>query len=426
MRFVHLEWGVNAKRVKLVLDCKTRSPSFYEKMSWRKILIQEQACLLEWIEANAPLGHLKDIAQCLRDFLINRIRDPESTRLFWEAIPLVRYACNVNQVYEQPYAVEAYAYVHLLDRYWRTWEALLELTRKAALPLGKEGVRILDIGTGPAPTPYAIQDYYALLREYGHDKGLPELVHQEVSFSIVENSPSMAHFMHLFSEYCGRPGPFGADIIDFKHVNPREERQRLFWRLRNAEFYDPESGEYYDEYLPEEANFIAQRHQRYRMMIFSNFFTTERSVEEFREPLSALLSDARPGTVVLIIGARSSHYPEIYRQLTTISEQSGFQQLFEIPEILKPSQRTEQVQSLIKRIQFEVFAHLNEIIGNNLPKKLQCSDYRYVESAAQSQWGIQFPGSIKWPDYWSPQPNPKKRLAFAIRIYRKGKWKSLK
>jgi len=392
-------------------------------MSWRQILIQERDCLLKWIEAKAPLGHLEKITQCLQSFLIERIKDAQSARLFWEAIPLVRFACNVNQVYEQPYAVEAYAYVHLLDRYWRTWQVLLELTRKAVLPLGKEGVRILDVGTGPAPTPYAIQDYYSLLREYGCDKRLPELEHQEVSFNIVESSPSMARFMHLFSEYCKRPGPFGANIIDFKHVNPRKARQGLLWNLRNKEFYDPESGEYYLEYFPEEANFIAQRYQRYRMMIFSNFFTTEGTVEEFRESLGALLSDARPGTVALIIGAQGRHYSKIYRQLTTISERNGFRQIFEIPEILRPGPRTKQVQSLIKKFQFEVFSHLEKVSGKSLPRELRSVNYRYAKFAIQ--WEIQIPESIKWPDYWSPQPNPKKKLTFAIRVYRKGKWKSL-
>jgi ribosomal protein RSM22 (predicted rRNA methylase) len=53
-------------------------------------------------------------------------------------------------------AVEAYAYVHLLERYRRTWSALKYMCKVAALLLGTRGIRVLDVGSGPGPSVYAV------------------------------------------------------------------------------------------------------------------------------------------------------------------------------------------------------------------------------------------------------------------------------
>jgi hypothetical protein len=106
-----------------------------------------------------------------------------------------------------------------------TWTHSCENQRDAAaLPLGKEGVRILDVGTGPAPTPYAISDFYELLRDYGMTVGSGELAQQTTHFTIIERSAEMCRFMHHFSEFTGRSGPFGSDQSDFSLVDPAAER----------------------------------------------------------------------------------------------------------------------------------------------------------------------------------------------------------
>ena len=389
-------------------------------MSWRKLLLQEGPNFIKWLdESNARLNALSKLAGYLELFLINTLRSPEDCISFWNAIPLVRTACNFNETYELPFASAAYAYVHLLDRYWRTWEVLIELTNKGALPLGPEGVRVLDVGTGPAPTPYAIQDYYALLRKYGDANGIAKFSIQNTNFTIVESSPSMRHFIHLFSETCSRPGPFGADIIDFGDVNPPAKRKALYKYLRDTEYYDGD--DYYLEYLPEEANMIAQRYQRFRMVVFSNFFTVEHTVRKFRDTLDVLLGDLRSGTVMLVLGATGNQYKNIYTQITKISKNKGFVELIEVDEMLGKSAQSSLAQRIIKQCQHSVFKHLVELAGREtIQESISLQEYAYRDFAEKQE--IELPLDIRWPDYWTPTPYARKKLTFSLKAYRKGKW----
>lgn len=391
-------------------------------MTWRPLVLQHGSSFIDWLNAsNARLKALSNLANKLETFLIGGLQSPQDCVSFWNVIPLIRAACNFNETYELPLAVEAYAYVHLLDRYWRTWDALIELTKKGALPAGTEGVRVLDVGTGPAPTPYAIQDYYSLLREYGQEKEIFELTKQETHFSIVESSASMRRFMHLFSEHCLRPGPFGADITDFVKINPSLERKELQRHLRNEEYYDASDDEYYSEYSLEEANTIAQKHQRYRIVVFSNFFTVSQTLQKYEPTLNILLSDLNGGATVLVLGARGNQYEEIYRRLNELGEQNGLIKLIILREILGNSPQINEAQTEIKRCQHAIFQHLEQVVGvDNLPESVKLMNYQHRRFAERMR--IELPSTIRWPDYRNPMPDPAKRVKFSLNVYRKGKW----
>ena len=68
-------------------------------------------------------------------------------------------------------AESAYAWIHLPDRYVRTWLALEVLVERCLLPMGKEGVRALDVGTGPGPSAFATHDFYAAMMRYADITG---------------------------------------------------------------------------------------------------------------------------------------------------------------------------------------------------------------------------------------------------------------
>jgi hypothetical protein len=67
-------------------------------------------------------------------------------------------------------AVEAYAYLHLLERYRRFWTVLMRLMEVGRLPLARTEVRLLDVGAGPAPVTYATIDFYQALHAYGTEQ----------------------------------------------------------------------------------------------------------------------------------------------------------------------------------------------------------------------------------------------------------------
>ena len=381
-------------------------------MSWRQLILDHQSTFLKWIEAtDARMVSLNRVSNCLESYLTSRLQSPKDCIQFWNAIPLVRAACNFNETYELPFAVEAYAYVHILDRYWRTWDALIELTTNGVLPLGSEGVRILDVGAGPLPTTYAIWDFFEQLRKFGDMNSIPELVKQGTHFDIVERSDSMRQFMHRFSEHCQFSGPYGAEIIDFSDVNPRSERKALEQFLRKKEHYDASADDFYYEYSPEEASFSANRHRRYRMVVFSNFFTMGHIVDQFEQVLMSLFSDLSSGAVVLIIGATSNQYEEVYSRLTLLAQNNGLRKLTEIKASLGETSQISKAQVEIKRCQHTVFQHLRRVTNEpNLPKVLDSSVFHYLEFA--KQLGLELGPNIRWPDYWNPKPFPNKRVEF--------------
>jgi hypothetical protein len=107
------------------------------------------------------------LVELLADFVIDeigraRFECPDAVLMFWKQIPVVHKCCSVPGIFDNPWAVHAYAYVHLLERYRRTWTVLKYLSSVAVLPLGVRGVRTLDIGTGPAPALFAIPIFIRL------------------------------------------------------------------------------------------------------------------------------------------------------------------------------------------------------------------------------------------------------------------------
>ena len=375
------------------------------RQTWRQLLLQHYNDYLSWLaEKSARQDLLKLLADQLSQFLISVLTTPENCKEFWSVIPDIRSACN-DITYAKPYAIEAYAYVHLLDRYWRTWDVLIELTKTAALPLGKEGVRILDVGTGPAPTPYAISDFYELLREYGVVVGSEELAQQTTHFTIVERNTGMCGFMNRFNQTMGRSGPFRADIDDFSIIDFASKRIGIYYHLLDEEYYDSERDEHFLEYSPEEANYIAQQYARYRMVVFSNFLTLSDSVQTFEKPLRALLSDLQTGSVVIVLGGRSSRYNKIYCDFADIANEYDMFALSDLPDELGRDDYAIAA-PIIKQAQYNVYKHLEKIVGQNQLEFLGSSEYP----------------DYKYPDYCSPAPNPKKRVDFALRVFRKGRW----
>lgn len=369
--------------------------------SWRRLLLQHRADYSSWL-LSAELAHkmVEAIANDLKTYLKWRLTTPSKCIDFWNNRDAVRASCNDNSTYEKPFAAEAYAFTHMVERYWRTWNVLRHLTDMCLLPLGKNGIRMLDVGTGPGPTPYAVLDFYALLRDYGSTRNIDLFSTQKVDVQVIEQSRGMNRFLHWFSELSNRPGPYGAYKVDFGQLDSATARQRLQKELRSQEFYDPVTAESYPEYSTIEANYIAQAHERFRLVIFSNFFTLADTVEKYKSTIESLFLDLRPGSVVLILGATGRNdandkYQIIYKQLTELAVKNGMQKVTD--ERMEPFD--DRVHTIIKQAQYEVVLHLDQIAGvDKISRKPPHSHY------------------------WQPDSKPKIQSSFTLQAYRKGKW----
>ena len=118
-------------------------------------------------------------------------------------------------------------------------------------------------------------------------------------------------------------------LADFGKLEPTRERKEYRQALRNAEdtYYDEVAGEWTSDllYLPEEANYIAQSQHRYRLIVFSNFLTTVKTVKCFEPNLVDVLHDAAPGTVLLVLGGKGGPYPDVYEYTDRLANPSGFE-----------------------------------------------------------------------------------------------------
>ena len=307
------------------------------KQGWTGLLKREGADFLAWAREEQVLStKFSLLATAVSTLLRGSVRTPEEAHDVWEAVPAVRSRCNEQATYDLPGAACAYAWLYLLERYVRTWLALERLVQKSCLPMGKNGVRALDVGTGPGPAAFAIHDFYVAMVGYSEVTGNPKW-RQPPQVTCVESKKSPNHFRHQLAEMlfqqAGRESEgvlsMTSTLGDFMEFEPTQERKRYLEVLRSEEdeYFDDLAGRWDSNpvYLPDEANDMAQSLHRYRLVTFSNFLTTPGIVKSVEPSLVDVLHDAAPGSVVLVLGASGGPYQEIYKYVNRLANPSGFE-----------------------------------------------------------------------------------------------------
>ena len=273
------------------------------------------------------------MAKGLYELLEQRVQTRDDAGEMWAAVPAVMGECNYASTYRKPEAVSAYSWLHLLDRYVRTWVALQLLVKHCLLPMGSVGVRALDVGTGPGSSAFATHDFYAAMTEFAEVSG-NKLWQQPAQMTCVESAGPMNQFRHHLAEVIAMRGApqsvlaMCSDIGRFESVLPAAERRKMNRCLRWAEdsYYDEYTKQWESElcYTPEEANHIANNHHRYRLFTFSNFLTETSVIEAFRPNLIEILNDAHAGSVLLLIGGKCGEYRDVQDEVAGIADKAGF------------------------------------------------------------------------------------------------------
>jgi hypothetical protein len=98
------------------------------------------------------------------------------------------------------------------------------LAKQGILPMRDSGVEVLDVGTGPAPTLFAVEDFYQALREYSSVVDAPVLATPPPQVHSIESSYAMVHLAHVLAEYAGKHGPFRATFNEFEGLDLDEAR----------------------------------------------------------------------------------------------------------------------------------------------------------------------------------------------------------
>ena len=308
-----------------------RKPS---REGWTRLQRRGGASVLKWLDSERRLRAGFDaLAEALRKFLVMEVQTPTEARDVWQRTSAVVTRCSELETYSKRGANTAYSWLHLLDRYVRTWLALEQLLLDRLLPMGKYGIGVLDVGTGPGPSAFATHDFYVALSNYSGSSGDTRW-RQPPQVTCVEQAGTMNYLRHNLTEMLAVHGApksviaMADSITDFAKVQPRKDRRKLEQRLRSRyeECYDIYRDEWYNEpiYTAGEAKQEANARHRYRLFTFSNFFTTLDTVSAYQSNLEEILSDAQRGSVLLIVGGKHSDYPKINEQIALLAKNSGF------------------------------------------------------------------------------------------------------
>jgi hypothetical protein len=186
----------------------------------------------------------------------------------------------------------------------------------------------------------------------------------------VELDRSTNHLRHAVAEYLYEAAGRESEAVvarcsareEFKSIKLNAERARLCDSLRwqKDEYYDEENETSVGDrcYNADEANDIAQSLHRYRLIVFSNFLTTVGSVRLFESNMREVLADARPGTMVVILGGKAGPYPEIYEYVSSLAEPAGFRLEVSQEEV---SSADTAVAEKVYKVGQQIFQHLQTL-----------------------------------------------------------------
>ncbi|MDE0211931.1 MAG: hypothetical protein OXJ64_18880 [Boseongicola sp.] len=301
---------------------------------WTGLQRREGDDFLKWLRREQCLKKgLDALAIALKATLNDLVRTDADARAVWRVAPAVLRNCNDPETYSKPQAETAYAWLHMLDRYVRTWLAFEHLVRASLLPMGKFGVRALDVGTGPGPSAFATHDFFAAMQHYARATASTHW-EQPPQITCVECAPGMNLIRHLVAERLAVAGAprsvldVTGGLHDFGGLYPTLERKQLANSLRNKydEYWNECRGELDAEpvYTLEEASREASSHHRYRLFTFCNFLTTLDIVSDFQDNIEESFADAHAGSVLLMIGGKGGCYPTIRERIAKLAEASGF------------------------------------------------------------------------------------------------------
>lgn len=365
---------------------------------WKQVIREYGRGFVQWANENGVAYRFFDaLASDLERYLLNALSacsryemdEQECYQEFVAAIPKVLARCDDN-IYDHVLVAEAYAYVHLLERYRRFWSLLVELTKHGILPMRDTGVEVLDVGTGPAPALFAVDDFYRALGEYAQIAAIPVLDVPPPKMHSVESSYPMVHVAHNIAEYSGKRGPFRATFTNFDALDLNEAR--LSFRDELQHQLDDELGPWMS-YPVSEGDW--QGKFRYNLIIFSNFLTEPERVAELEQAIREVFYSLRAGGIVVVVGGTEAHYPQIYAMLEKLALDSGIQLMSRVARVI-PCEYSDSFAYRIKQSYSKVWSFLEE----------------HFKGLVHLQAGIP-------ADLWNPDVALKGPRQFGLRVFRK-------
>jgi hypothetical protein len=253
------------------------------------------------------------LADLIQEFLLQHILTHQQfaslvARRLWDVLN----RCD-ELTYDEPGTAEAYALLHLLDRYHRFQLISKTLIESGILPIRRRDINILDVGSGPGPAMYALSDTYTMLSQFGSEQGVPVLKNLRWYSDYVERSGAFREWLHHFTEFLLNARPDLTWHVPFHHGTFRNFENIDFDIVRENLQYDDDGDDYREQYI--------EKH-RFDLIVVSNFLTRVDQVTELASQLQRCVRALRNRGVLVIVGARAANkqYADVYDKLSQVIE----------------------------------------------------------------------------------------------------------
>lgn len=248
-----------------------------------------------------------ELEMLIKEFLSSRMKDPEASRAI--ASQLLNVLKNCDQItYEEEGTAEAYALLHFLDRYHRFQLIFSLLSEKKLMPMRRTGLKILDVGTGPGPSMFAVSDFYSAALGININKNSD---FRDTPFSIdyVERSSQFRNWLHHFTEFTNYYSPTKKQWAVPYHHGTFYDFKNLEFDQRSIEWFTDDNGD---------SDFLRHitRH-RFDLIVFSNFLTTKEQTVSFSKEIENCARFLRNNGLLIVVGAKScsKKYKEVYEEI---------------------------------------------------------------------------------------------------------------
>lgn len=180
---------------------------------------------------------------------------------------------------------------------------------------------ILSVGCGPAPSLFAISDFFLQLRQYGKLKDINRLDDLNFNTDYVEISKNFRQFLHHFIEFTNYKKELTPEFLKF-NFRPIPYHHGRFYDAFDIESEKFEISRYNIKHFGR--NNDPYKKYKYNMIIFSYFITTNRILKNLskKNSIKDLCRSLRNSGLLVIICAPESK--NIFSKIEKIFDSSKF------------------------------------------------------------------------------------------------------
>lgn len=290
--------------------------------------------------------------------------------------------------------VAAYTMLHMSDRYDRASQVLERLFGVGCLPIRREQLNILDVGSGPGPCLYAAIDFYQQLADWANQARELVVPTPVTGARVLDRGRAWGQLIHWLSEHLlehrhpaeiddtrSAPWPFGLQYNDFEgfsvHAQHHGARAGLADLIQADWEFDPDGDSVRSTPRARDAAYAGRVSEpsAYDIIFVSNFLTQAETVDRFRRELRGLAGSLSPGGLLVGLGAVGGRYEEIWERARVAVQRPNLVQVGEIGSILQAHPDPRRRSLILKQL----IDDLGRVRDTGAPLPPQLRDLRYEE-----------------------------------------------